>query len=351
VRIAGIPGDRNQGGREVRTPARLPMGRIRHGSTLRTRMLSAPVLVLFFNRPRSLRLVLDRVLAASPRRVYLACDGPRRERLDDQELIGRCRDLAMSYPWASPAVTRFLEVNEGCAGAVSGALSWFFAQEPEGIVLEDDCVPDPTFFRFAAELLDRYRDDERVMSVNGSNFDVRPRDPRSPSYGFIRSPHVWGWASWARAWRLHELHLTQEAIDALPLENYPSTSGVSIRKWRKRFRSVSAGTPSTWDFQWAFAHLRNGGLVASPRRNLVTNIFSESGTHLQKRSLWQELPTSPMPFPLRHPPTVELDADLQRHLERVHCNHRTWLLRKVHQLAERHRLVPAAWLRRGFGGG
>ena len=311
-------------------------------------MNSAPVLLLFFNRPDALRGVLERVLAAGPRRVYLACDGPRAGRDDDRELTERCRAIAMEQPWACPPGTRFLDANEGCARAVSGAISWFFGQEPEGIVLEDDCMPDPSFFRYATELLERHRDDERVMSIDGSSFDMRPRAPGGPSYRFSRCPHVWGWASWARSWRHYRLLLSAAEVDALPAGNYPSRSAASLRGWRRKFRTVAHDRPATWDYQWTFAHLRTGGLVASPCRNLVTNVPMSTGAHMSGQGLWQGLASGAMPFPLVHPAAVAADEALDRHVEAVHCNHRPWLARKLHQVLVRHRLLGAGTLRRGF---
>lgn len=311
-------------------------------------MDSAPVLLLFFNRPDALRAVVERVAAASPRRVYLACDGPREGRADDAELTDRCRRVATEAPWASAPATRFLAGNEGCARAVSGAISWFFEQEPEGIVLEDDCLPDPSFFRYATELLARYRDDGRVMSIDGSSFDMRPRAPGSPSYRFSCCPHVWGWASWARSWRHFRLRLTPGDVAALPVANYPSRSAATIRGWRKKFLSVAHDRPATWDYQWTFAHLRTGGLVASPDRNLVTNVPMATGAHMAGQGLWQGMRAEPMPFPLAHPATVEADRELDRHVEAVHCNHRPWPARKLHQVLVRHRLLGTDALRRGF---
>lgn len=311
-------------------------------------MNSAPVLILFFNRPDALRAVLERVEAAAPRRVYLACDGPREGRADDAELTERCRRIALERAWKSPPATRFLASNEGCARAVSGAISWFFEREPEGIVLEDDCVPDPSFFRYATELLERYRGDERVMSIDGASFDMRRREQGSPSYRFSRCPHVWGWASWARAWQHYRLRLTEDEVAALPADRYPAQSAATLRGWRRKFRSVAHDRPATWDYQWTFAHLRRGGLVASPTRNLVTNVPMSTGAHMAGRGLWQGMAAESMEFPLRHPGSAEADRELDAHVEAVHCNHRPWLARKLHQVLVRHRLLSDESLRRGF---
>jgi len=314
-------------------------------------MKTPPVLILFFNRPEPLETVLKSVVEVSPERVYLACDGPRVGREDDREGTEACKRIAIEQPWRSAPKTRFLERNLGCGRAVSEAISWFFEQEPEGIVLEDDCVPHATFFRFASEMLERYREDERVMSIDGSCFDVRKPRPTDPSYRFIRSPHYWGWASWARAWRRFRPRLDPAEIERLPISQFPSPSSVAVMKWRSRFRSTMDAGASVWGYQWSFAHFVSGGLVASPARNLVTNIWSTGGAHIRRPNLWQDVPLDPMPFPLKHPPRVEPDERLDRYLEVVQCNHRPWVARKFHQLVDRHGLLPVSLRRRGYGFG
>lgn len=302
---------------------------------------SAPVLVLFFNRPGPLAKVLERVQAARPTRVYLACDGPRPNVDGEHVRVSATRELALSLKWHDPPATRFLRDNAGCARAVSEAITWFFGQEPEGIILEDDCVPDPSFFRFATELLARYRDDDRVMSIDGTCFDVRSRPNgslREGSYAFARSPHVWGWASWARAWKHYRLNIDEADIQAVPRANFPSGRTASVRGWTRKFRRHAGPNPSTWDYQWALAHFRHGGLVASPARNLVTNVRTDGGAHMQGLDMWQERPLESMQFPLAHPAIVDADAELDLHIESVHCNHRPWAARKVMQLMMRHRL-------------
>jgi hypothetical protein len=331
---------------------RLPSGRI--ALTLESPSMrsctSAPVLVLFFNRSGSLARVLERVRAAGPDRVYLACDGPRGGVAGDRERVEEARRLALGMRWPMPPVTRFLPENAGCARAVSEAITWFFANEPEGIVLEDDCVPDPTFFPYASELLERYRDDERVMSIDGTSFDIRERAERHGkdwSYAFSRSPHVWGWASWARAWKHFKLHLNGEDVRSIPRENFPSARRATTRGWSRKFSRVIGKPPSTWDYQWTFAHFAHGGLVASPRVNLVTNLRLEDGTHLSGGGLWQDRPLEQMRFPLRHPPGIAADRELDAHLETVHCNHRPWIARRLVQFAAKHGLWRPTRSRRG----
>jgi hypothetical protein len=310
---------------------------------------AAPVLILFFNRPTLLRELLRRVVAAAPPRVYLACDGPRAQVPGEAEVVEACRAASLDAGWACEVRTRFLPVNAGCARAVSGAISWFFEHEPEGIILEDDCHPSPDFFPFASELLARYRHDERVMSINGTNFFPSTAEPAgSASYRFSKAPSVWGWASWARAWQHHRLGVSDEEIRSLCRSDLPCDAPASLRGWRNRLRSCGGDAPHTWDYQWSYAHFRHRGLAIVPSRNLVTNVPGEPGTHMRGTSPWQGIPADSLAFPLVHPEGVAADAKADRTIERVHCNHRPWLARKLWQLATRHGLMTADDVRNGF---
>lgn len=309
-------------------------------------MQSAPVLVLFFNRPDSLSSVLQKVLAASPRSVYLACDGPRHDQ--DRDLVEACRRLATGLRWQCPIQTRFLDFNAGCAHACSDAITWFFSHEPSGIVLEDDCLPDPTFFPFATELLDRYADRPEVLSISGSCFDLREESRRSTwSYRFSRLPFVWGWASWARSWSGYRLTLDRKADCRIEPNRLPVDTRPSSRGWRRRLGRVAGPSPSTWDYQWTWRHLSTGGLSIIPRTNLVRNIFSSSGTNMRRVGVWQNLPTQAIPLPLTHPEAISPDPELDRHLDTVVYNHRPWAMRKAWQIAIRHDLVHIDAIRLG----
>lgn len=157
-----------------------------------------PVLLLLWRRPETTRRLLDAVRAAAPRRLYVACDGPRP---GDEAAVARTRALIdEQVDWPCTVERRFAAHNQGCRDGISGALDWFFAREQAGIVLEDDCVPHPDFFAFCAAMLQRHAGDERVWVVTGDNFQ-RGQWRGDAAYYYSRYPHCWGWASWARAWR------------------------------------------------------------------------------------------------------------------------------------------------------
>ncbi len=308
-----------------------------------------PVLIVFFNRPDALSKLLARVLEAEPSAVYLACDGPRQGREDDRAAVAECRTLARSAPWRRAVHERFLDSNLGCGRAVSSAVDWFFSRVPEGVVLEDDCLPGRDFIPFCAEVLARHRVDERVMSVNGTNLRA-PRKPGAPteSYSFCRQPMVWGWASWARAWSRYRFSIDRASIRALPRESFPLRRRHSVALWRRKFDRVSRGRIDTWDFQWAFAHFLHRGLVVSPSVNLVTNVTTASGAHSDGTTgPWQDFPAAELSWPIRHPDSLELDGDMVEFIDEVVHNHRPYFPRKAWKLAQRMGLVSLQQIRSG----
>src|SRR4051812_40596985 len=154
-----------------------------------------PVLILAFNRPNTTARVFEALQPVKPARIFFAVDGPRPEKADDASRVAKVRELAAAVDWQSEVQTLFRPRNLGCKNAVSQAISWFFEHVEEGIIIEDDCVAHPSFFRFARELLERYRRDERVMMISADNFQQAGR--QTPySYYFSRFLHIWGWASW-----------------------------------------------------------------------------------------------------------------------------------------------------------
>ena len=209
-------------------------------------------------------------------------------------------------------MTDYSEANLGCGERISSGLDWVFESVAEAIVLEDDCLPDPSFFRFCEELLDRYRGEERIMHISGDNFQSVGRTGgtvgcllqlagrrRSPSYYFSRYAHVWGWASWRRAWNHYDFEMSRLA-GRRRLRPRQFDDPAEREFWRRTWDEVARGEIDTWDYQWAFACLRRGALSAMPRGNLVSNIGFGEGAHHSSGAgnPLAELPTPGIRFPL-----------------------------------------------------
>lgn len=286
-----------------------------------------PVLLLIFNRPVKTRRVVEALREVRPSRLYIAADGPRPGRPDDEENCRQARQAATAIDWPCEVKTRFLDNNIGCGLGVSSAIGWFFDHVEKGVILEDDCLPHPHFFPFCREMLDRYAQDLRIMNVCGlSPYSTRnyPYD-----YHFSRRFHCTGWATWRRAWNCfsYDMNLIDEA------EFAEMTGAYHPFHFRRRslfdlFQQAKSGQLKTWAFRWDVACFAQNGLSIIPERNLITNIgFDAEATHTkQTASLFADLDTFPLEFPLRHPPFVFADGRPGEELDKA--IHRTLPFRR-----------------------
>lgn len=273
--------------------------------------MRSAVLFLIFNRPDTTALVFEALRQARPPRLYVAADGPRATRQGEALLCEQSRRIATAVDWPCEVVTLFRSENLGCKRAVSSAITWFFEQEPEGIVLEDDCLPDPSFFPYCDELLSHYRDDPRVMCISGDNFISSHWQPEE-SYFFSRYAFIWGWASWARAWMHYRVDLSapgEERVEDVLARTFVSSPSVHAH-WRQALAQVLSGKVDTWDYQWLYTLWRQQGLCCLPRVNLISNIgFGASATHTTNpESRLANLAASGLSLPLKHPDRAIADS-------------------------------------------
>jgi hypothetical protein len=273
--------------------------------------IDTPVLFLVFNRPDTTARVFEAIRAARPKRLFVAADGPRSHRAGEAERCRQARQLAMAVDWPCDTSTLLRESNLGCRQAVSSAIDWFFDQVEEGIVLEDDCVPDPSFFAYCDDLLARYRNDLRVMSISGDNFIAAHWRP-AESYYFSAFPHIWGWATWRRAWAHYDVTMSDWASqrdDGLLHRVFP-TSRRARAHWTTIFDRVARSEIDTWDYQWAYATWKQGAVSCLPAVNLISNIgFGSNATHTHDaEAQLANLPRLSLPPPLRHPASVSANT-------------------------------------------
>ncbi len=265
--------------------------------------MDTAVALIIFNRPDTTRRVFAEIARARPRKLFVIADGPRAQYPTDAEKCAAARAVTEQVDWDCEVLTNYSEVNMGCKLRPSTGISWVFEHVEEAIFFEDDCLPHQTFFRYCAELLERYREDERVMMISGDNFqDGQSRTPYS--YYFSRYVHCWGWATWRRAWRYFDVEIklwptlreTSWLLDILGDEE-------AVLYWRSIFDSVFEGRISkAWDYQWLFACWAQNGLAVTPDVNQVSNIgVGDDATHTASGSMIN-LPVAAMEFPLRHPP-------------------------------------------------
>jgi hypothetical protein len=283
--------------------------------------LKTPVALLIFNRPDTTKRVFEAVRQARPPKLLVVADGPRLRHAGESALCDEARSIATNVDWPCEVLTNFADSNLGCRKRVSSGLDWVFRSVPEAVILEDDCLPDATFFRFSDELLERYRDDERVMMISGDNFQFGHRRT-GQSYYFSRYTHIWGWASWRRAWQHYDvdMKLWPAIRDGGWLRDLLDDSA-SVRHWMKIFDRVYRGEINTWDYQWTFACWLQSGLAIMPSMNLVSNIgFHAGATHTAADSPFSGMGTEPMQFPLDHPAFMVRDRLADDFTQRTHVN-------------------------------
>lgn len=268
--------------------------------------LHSPVLLLTFNRPDTTKQVIDALRTVKPPHIFVFSDGPRPSVSGDRDKVDETRRVIQEgIDWPAKVETLYLNENRGIVDGPPDAIDWFFSRVREGIILEDDCVPHPDFFYYCDELLDRYRDNHRVWVVSGDNSLKLPvTEPYS--YGFISDPLIWGWATWGRAWEHHDRTMSDWNTYRRSRE---FRRLVPDRVERGRRRHLLDSKPqSTWDYQWFLTVLRNQGLVAVPRGNLVSNVgFAHPDAfHTTGPSPQANADTFGV-FPITHPVVVEKD--------------------------------------------
>jgi hypothetical protein len=283
--------------------------------------METPVALLMFNRPACARRVFDAIAHARPKKLFIVADGPRPDRPDD---VGKCaaaRAAVEHVDWDCEVLTNFADANLGCNLRVATGLDWVFDRAERAIILEDDCLPDPSFFPFCEELLERYADDERVMMIGGTNFLGEWKSPRQ-SYYFSYFGGTWGWASWRRAWRLNdpEMELWPTVLETRALE-YMFPNPRHEAYWKSIFQNLyEEPVRGTWDYQWLLACWMNSGYRLLPEVNLISNIgFSEDATHTFGDSPFANMPVTPIEFPLKHPPMMIRSVEADDLIQELFC--------------------------------
>lgn len=281
--------------------------------------MKTAVLLLFFNRPDLAKEVFEAVRSEQPARLYIAVDGARSDREGEASLVQECQDIALQVDWDCELKTLFRDQNLGCGVAVSQAISWFFENEEEGIILEDDCLPSSSFFSFCEDCLERFRDNPSVVHVGGDlSLSFEGDKPTRPF--FSRYTPVWGWATWRRAWANYDFLIEAwepEGEIAEAIKNHLG-SNQSFRFWASIFEQMKQGLVDTWDYQLTFSAFSQRGLSIMPPVNLISNIgFDLRATHT--RSLEgprARFPVSEIQSELEFPREVEANDAMDRLFEK-----------------------------------
>lgn len=280
--------------------------------------MQSAIAFIIFKRPDTTRKVFEVIRRMKPRKLLVIADGSRSNQRGEAEKCAAARDVIDQVDWDCEVFKNYSDINLGCAKRVSSGLDWVFSLVEEVIILEDDCVPHPTFFRYCDELLEYYKDDERVMSVCG--LSVPPSFRRdSFSYCFSRYQRCWGWATWKRAWQYydHEMKLWPQVVEEALLSEFLSDRQ-TVSFWHKKFWQVYRNEIDSWAYRWMFSCWLQSGLSVLPNVNLIANIGTTSeATNTVNDSFAAQLCAHEMSFPLRHPTCMVRDRQADRFIQRT----------------------------------
>ncbi|MEL7354099.1 MAG: glycosyltransferase family 2 protein [Cyanobacteria bacterium J06560_5] len=282
-----------------------------------------PVVLLIYKRPSTTEKVFQAIREAAPEKLLIVANAPRPDNKNEKELCMAARSIVNRVDWDCEVLQNYADSYLSCKQRITSGLDWVFDNVDEAIILEDDCVPHPSFFRYCHELLDYYRHDERVMTIAGTHYQVPRRSPQD-SYFFSRYNMFWGWATWRRAWKLFDLDMTSWPIVCKTnrLQDILEDRR-AVQHWQKEFQKVYDGY-DTWDWQWVLSMWLQSGLTIVPNTNLVSNIgFGLDSAHTQDVYDWRaSMPLKSMSFPLTHPDFIlqDVKADFmiqKKYYERV----------------------------------
>jgi hypothetical protein len=283
-------------------------------------MCKAAVLLIIFNRPKSTQKVFDIIKLIKPERLYISADAPRIGNEEDLINCARAREITENIDWPCEVKRLYQQNNLGCSHGPRAAFKWLFSFENEGIILEDDCLPNISFFQFCEEMLERYRNNKKIMLVNGCNLGYNL--DTGYSYGYSRIPNMWGWATWKRSellidyelkeWKpvKHKLYKVYKAFR----QSIFDTDLNWYRYWVEKFnRTINQPVITWWDWQWIYFQTKNKMLSVFPEKNLVTNIgFDEDATHtFEKDNPSANLKAHDLNFPLKYPAELKPDNNYE----------------------------------------
>lgn len=313
--------------------------------------MQTPVVMMLFNRPHLTRRNLDALRRVQPDQLFVVADGPRPGNPDDERLCAEVRKVIGEVDWRCDVRTRFAEFNLGLDPNIESGIDWVFSQVDRAIFLEDDCIADPTFFRYCTELLDRYADEPRVWQIVGEPHTVPESVFGDLSYDFSGWASIWGWATWADRWHRHRSNFDRDHTGRGPgapltpphwrVPALPDPDAIATKAGMKHF-TMTAENPDPslffWDHAWWNTILSENGLSAVPRHNLVENDgFGEDASNT--KTTRKPIPARPMDFPMTHPPELRQNRELEAGLELV-------LVRVDGTLARlAHRLIRPMWMR------
>jgi hypothetical protein len=281
-------------------------------------LFSVPIAFIIFNRPEVTLRTFSEIAKIKPKKLLVIGDGPRKGVPGEAERVQEARAIIERVDWNCQVITNYSEVNMGCKRRVSTGLDWVFSQVNEAIILEDDCLPNHSFFMFSQEMLERYRNYPEIGMISGANFQ-KGNKRGDGDYYFSKYTHIWGWATWSDRWQ------NTYDVDMLAWPSYSKSkdfleitkSASNRRYWEAIFEKVYRGKIDTWDYQWLFANWLHKRRSIIPNLNLISNIgFGQGATHTKIESEISDLPSQDLVFPITHPDLLKVDVSADIYTEK-----------------------------------
>lgn len=291
-------------------------------------MCRIPILFVIFNRKETALKSFERIKGAKPEKLYIASDGPRANRKGEAERVEDTRKAILdAIDWPCEVKTLFQTENLGCGQGVYTAINWLFDNEERGIILEDDCIAEKTFFSYVGELLEKYKDDQRIGMIAGYNPVTLKNYPYS--YIFSRYKSCWGWATWRRAWVNMDIDMKwRETSSETSILANMGDEGRDLSGWKFKLNAIDKKYVSAWDWQWFFTLGAQNQLCIYPLHNQIANIGNDQdATHTSLSSI--TIPSKPLKMPLKHPQYLVPWLDFDKAFYKRSTNFKVRLTRMI----------------------
>lgn len=277
--------------------------------------LNTPIAFFIFNRPDTTQIVFETIRKAKPKQLFIVADGARNNRPGEDNLCEQTRAITENIDWECEVKRNYSQVNLGCKKRVSSGIYWVFENVEQAIFLEDDCLPSDSFFRYCQDLLEHYRDNENVMLISGNKV-LYDYTLKNTSYYFSNFAHIWGWASWRRAWKHYDLNMSDwNSINQINFLKRVIPNKMGVKYWQLILDEVYNGHINTWDYQLQYMLWKRNGLSIVPAKNLVVNIGFNNvdATHTKSSGgLYSKMKLEEINFPLIHSNDVKVNSEADR---------------------------------------
>ena len=279
-----------------------------------------PLALMVFNRPDLTQKLINQLSKCKPRKIYVIADGPRGNH--ELDLCNKARKIALNPPWDCQVIPYIRSQNVGMVKQFKDGLDFVFEKNDSLIFLEDDHCISPDALLFACEMLKRYSDNNKISHVNLSN--LLPSKTKEYPYSYFYSTYfsVWGFATWKRVWKTYDISMPEwSRVDQKEILDFYAQNNREKNGMKNMYDlHCNNKNPWTYDYQWEFNCMNQGGLAITPHKNLCTNIGfeREDATHNKGKNPFFNKYEN-LKFPLVHPKKIKVHASFDKQLGRVIC--------------------------------